>query len=364
MSKEFRPLENGYTKEIDSVNKHDWCKIIDNFADSNLYQSWDYDVARCGEENISHIVLRFAGKIVAAAQARIIRVPFLGIGAAYVRWAPIWQIRNQPPNTTNFRMALRALRNEYVSRRGLLLRVFPILYEEDSCSYTDILSQEGYVLVREESRARTLVMDISQPLDDIRKNFDQKWRNCLNKSERNNLEVIEGNDDRLFAEFIDIYRAMLKRKMFLEPSNIDEFKKIQHRLPAEHKMRIFICRANGINSAGVICANIGETGIYLFGATNVRGLTNKGSYLLQWKAIQWLKESGCKKYNLNGINPTKNPGSYHFKAGLSGRNGSDVHYLGRFDFHSGGVFVKLVRAVDVLLPRLKMTISRMKISRR
>jgi lipid II:glycine glycyltransferase (peptidoglycan interpeptide bridge formation enzyme) len=37
--------------------------------------------------------------------------------------------------------------------------------------------------------------------------------------------------------------------------------------------------------------SIGDTGVYLFGATNDEGMKNKGSYLLQWKAIQWMKKA-------------------------------------------------------------------------
>ena len=37
------------------------------------------------------------------------------------------------------------------------------------------------------------------------------------------------------------------------------------------------------------------------------------------------------EYNLHGINPDTNPGTYHFKAGLCGGHGHDVHYVGTYD---------------------------------
>jgi lipid II:glycine glycyltransferase (peptidoglycan interpeptide bridge formation enzyme) len=274
-----------------------------------------------------------------------------------VRWGPLWQTRSQAADSTAFRLALRALRNEYVCRRGLILRIFPLLYNDDSHSCTDILKQEGYTPVPEEDPGRTLLVDISAPLDEVRKKLDQKWRNCLNKAERNELEVVEGTDDSLFAEFIGLYHALLERKQFQEPNDINEFRAIQRDLPPECKMRIFLCRANGVSSAGVICATIGETGVYLFGATNDQGMANKGSYLLQWKAIQWMKDHGCRSYNLNGINPLKNPGSYHFKEGLSGKNGKDVYYLGRFDSYPGEIKARLARTADLILPFMKKIIS-------
>jgi hypothetical protein len=357
MSAKPIPLEDGYTAEFDTIDKHEWYKIINQFSDSNIYQTWSYDAVRCGEGNISHFVLRLAGKIVAAAQARIVSIPFLGLGAAYVRWGPLWQLREQNADPIAFRMAIRALRNEYVCRRGLILRIFPILYDNNSNLCLETLQQEDYTPTPEESSQRTLILDIQPPIEELRKNFKQKWRNCLNRAERNQLELIEGTDDELFADFIGIYRELLQRKQFKEPNDINEFRLIQRELPTKFKMGIFLCRSNGLSSAGAICAAIGETGVYLFGATNDQGMKNKGSYLLQWKAIQWMKNNGCLYYNLNGINPIINPGSYHFKAGVSGKSGKDVHYLGRFDCYSGAISAALAHIADLVLPFMKNIVS-------
>ncbi len=349
----IRPLGNGYTAEFDTVDKDGWYKIIDQFSDANLFQTWDYDAIRCGKENISHLVLHVAEKVVAAAQARIASIPLLGWGAAYIRWGPLWQPVNQAPDPIIFQQALRALRNEYVHRRGLILRIFPILFDDNSNTYTDILSEEGYTPVPEEKRGRTLIIDVSTPIDDLRKKLDPKWRGHLNRAERNQLEVIEGTDDALFADFIGLYRALLDRKKFEEPNDINEFRMIQQNLPLEYKMRIFLCKSEGVISAGAICATIGETGVYLFGATNEQGMANKGSYMLQWKAIQWMKNNGCRSYNLYGINPQTNPGTYSFKAGLAGKSGKDIYDLGRFNCYPGAITTWLARATDSLLPWLK-----------
>lgn len=364
MSSKPIPLKNRYTAEFDTVNKHEWYNIIAQFSDSNIYQTWSYDAVRCGEDNISHFTLHSANKIVAAAQARIVRIPVLGLGAAYIRWGPLWQLRNQNADPTVFRMAVRALRNEYVCRRGLILRIFPVLYDNDSNSFNNTLLTEGYTPTPEESSQRTLILDIQPPIEEVRKNLKQKWRNCLNRAERNQLELIEGTEDSLFVDFIGIYRELLRRKKFPEPNDINEFRMIQRELPTKFKMGIFLCRSNGLSSAGAICTAIGETGIYLFGATNGQGMKNKGSYLAQWKAIQWMKNNGCRYYNLNGINPLINPGSYHFKAGISGKSGKDVHYLGRFDCYSGAITAALAHTADLVFPFMKKIISTSGLHRR
>lgn len=357
MSSKPIPIENGYTAEFDTVDKHEWYKIVDQFSDSNIYQTWSYDAIRCGEDKISHFVLRLSNKIVAAGQARIVRIPVLGVGAAYVRWGPFWAPRNQKADPTVFRMAVRALRNEYVCRRGLILRIFPLLYDDNSNLCLESLLKEGYTRVSKKHRARTLILDIQPLIEELRKNMHQKWRNCLNKAERNQLEVIEGCDDSLFVDFIGIYRELLRRKKFQEPNDINEFRIIQKELPTEFKMRIFLSRSNGFSSAGAIFTAIGDTGVYLFGATNDEGMKNNGSYLLQWKAIQWMKNKGCRYYNLNGINSLTNPGSYRFKSRLSGKSGKDVYYLGRFDCYSRAISAALAQTADLVFPFMKKVVS-------
>jgi lipid II:glycine glycyltransferase (peptidoglycan interpeptide bridge formation enzyme) len=190
---------------------------------------------------------------------------------------------------------------------------------------------EGYRL-REDLDAgrRTLLVDLRPSLQEIRSGLDRKWRNQLTRAEKNNLEVIEGNGDSAWTMFTNVYREMLERKRFVDV-DIDEFWAIQSSLPEAFKMKVMICKAEGKVGAGVVCSALGNTGIYMFGATNRLGMETKASYLLQWHVIKWLKEAGIHIYNLHGINPEKNPGTYHFKSGLCGKNGTDVSFIGRFD---------------------------------
>jgi CelD/BcsL family acetyltransferase involved in cellulose biosynthesis len=83
-------------------------------------------------------------------------------------------------------------------------------------------------------------------------------------------------------------------------------------------MRILICEQDGVPVAGLVASAMGDSAIYLLGATSDNGLNAKGAYLLQWTLIQWLKENGFKWYDLGGIDPEGNPGVYSFKRGLSG----------------------------------------------
>jgi hypothetical protein len=347
------PLEQGYTAEFDAVDRNEWQGIIDGFSDSSLFQTWPFDSVRSGEERVSHFVLRRDNAVLAGAQVRILPAPAFRLGAAYVRWGPLWQFRNGPEDPSVFRCALRALRNEYVCRRGFILRILPLLYRDPSSACHEILLQEDFKPVAEKEPSRTMVLDLTPSLETLRGDLSQRWRRCLTKAERNDLEIVEGTEDMMFEEFISIYRDLLQRKRFQKPNDIHEFRRIQRDLPDAHKMNIILCRANGRNTAGGIFSAIGDSGVYLFGATNDQGMHNNGSYLVHWTAVQWMKRRGCHYYNLYGVNASKNPGTFVFKEGLAGKKGKILDYLGRFDSYPNALASGTVRLADRVLPFMK-----------
>ncbi|HYM74941.1 MAG TPA: peptidoglycan bridge formation glycyltransferase FemA/FemB family protein [Candidatus Dormibacteraeota bacterium] len=327
----MRELDPGYTSTADSLDEVTWCRLLDQFGDANIYQTWSYDEVRGGRGKISHLLLKKHDQVIAVAQSRIVRVPVVNAGIAYVRWGPLWQRRDDESDPETFRQAIRALRNEYVGRRGLVLRLYPVLFRESSSGFATILAEEGFSALANERVDRTLLFDLRPPVSDLRANLRPHWHRYLKVAERNGLEIIEGADDHLFEMFVNIYKEMVSRKKFAEPNDIKEFRAIQRQLPAPYKMKIMLCKADDKICAGVVCSAIGNTGIYLFGATSDAGLKKRGSYLLHWRVIEWLKNNGFSTYDLNGIDPVLNPGTYKFKADLCGNNGKDRYFMGRFE---------------------------------
>lgn len=326
-----RDLDPAYEAEVDTVQKETWYRLLGQFEDSNIYQTWSYGQVRSGEPNISHLVLRQHSRVVAIAQCRIQKAPIIGAGIAYLMWGPLWRCRGTAPELPVFRQAIRALRNEYAGKRGLLLRIAPAAFEDESSCLLSILKEEGFTRGTEKSGSRTIVMDLGPSLDEIRKGLRPHWQRELKVAERQNVEVLEGGSDELFDMFIGIYKEMVARKKFAEPNDIHEFREIQRRLPVDCKMKILLCRSSEGLCAGLIADTVGGTARYLFGATSTKGMKSRGSYLLQWKLIEWLKEKMVLRYDLNGINPESNPGTYKFKSDLAGEKGRDVRLLGRFE---------------------------------
>src|SRR5208337_1864829 len=191
-SRTIRELAPGYTSEIDTVDEPVWCQILDKFEDANIYQTWAYASVLCGRHNMQHLILRRNGEIAAVAQARIAKLPILKLGIAYIHWGPLWQRPAEQADAETFRQAIRALRNEFVCKRGLALRLFPIVFCDDSSQFTSLLSDEGFTPLGTETKGRTILMDLTPSLDDLREGMRAHWKRELKVGERNQLEVVEG----------------------------------------------------------------------------------------------------------------------------------------------------------------------------
>jgi lipid II:glycine glycyltransferase (peptidoglycan interpeptide bridge formation enzyme) len=172
---------------------------------------------------------------------------------------------------------------------------------------------------------RTFVLDLAPSIEDLRRKLDKKWRNQLTSAEKKELNVVSGTGRDEYRIFCQIYYQMRKRKTFETAVDVEEFGRMQETLPEPQRMRILLCRMGEVPVAGLVASVLGNSAIYLLGATSDDGLNSKGAYLLQWTLIRWLKESGFRWYDLGGINPERNPGVYHFKKGLSG---ADVCRMG------------------------------------
>jgi hypothetical protein len=322
-------LDPEFTADFGCSDKESWDKLLSVFRDASLYQTWSYDRVRHGRPVVS-MVLRRRGTLVAAAQAGIVRLPGAGAGIAYARWAPLWRRSGVPEDTEVFRQAVRALRHEFSQRRGLVLRLYPLAYQGPDDELATILREEGYRQHDERKGDRTLIIDLQPPLEELRAALDQKWRNRLNKAEKSGLDVRVARDESLFDALGQIHNEMLTRKGPVEVSDLVHLKAIQRSLSSGQKLSVILSSLKGEPCAGGVFTALGDTGIYLRGATSDAGLKTNGSYLVHWAFVRWLKENSFRYYDLNGINPEANPGTYHFKRGLAGKQGQDTAFLGRF----------------------------------
>ena len=318
--------DRNYQVEVDRSSPDEWAQMIDLFCDANVYQTWAYGRVRWGTKNLSHLVLRRSGEVLGIAQVRIVQPTRLNFGMAYLRWGPLYERCGKPIDPAVTECMARALEAEYAVKRKLFLRVVPNAFVGSSraavmqSAFGRFTGEAG----AEHNTYRTLLLDLAPGLDELRRSLDKKWRNQLSRAENSGLEVISGSGNDEYRVFCGIYQEMRRRKAFETTVDVEEFGRIQEDLAERHRMRILICQDRGMPVAGLVASAMGDSAVYLLGATADKGLNSKGAYLLQWTLIQWLKGQGIRWYDLGGIDPERNPGVYHFKRGLSGMDVSHM----------------------------------------
>lgn len=306
--------------EVDRATPVEWSRMLDLFDDANIYQTAAYGSVRWGERSLSRLVLKRDNEVMGMAQLRIIRPTPLKFGMAYLRWGPLWERRCRTFDPEVPIRLASAIEEEYSKTRELFVSILPNAFT--GSPRAAVFQSAFSKFVRDANGPgdiyRTFLVDISPPLEELRSKLDAKWRNKLKGSEKNNLTVISGNGREEYRAFSEIYSQMRRRKAFQTTVDVDEFGRIQEALPESQRLRVLICQNEGVPVAGLVASAMGESAIYLLGATSDAGLNSKGAYLLQWTLISWLKKHGIKSYDLGGIDPEGNPGVHHFKRGLSG----------------------------------------------
>jgi lipid II:glycine glycyltransferase (peptidoglycan interpeptide bridge formation enzyme) len=313
--------------EVDRSTPAEWSEMLDLFDDANLYQTWSYARVHWREKALSHLVLKRAGEVVGLAQVRIVRPTRFKFGMAYLRWGPLYERRGRPRDPEVAIAMARALEEEYVAKRKLFLRVVPNAFVGSSRAAViqSAFSRFAPESIVPENTYRTFLLDLSPGIEELRRKLDAKWRNHLTRAEKNNLKVIAGSGSDKFQTFCQIYNQMRERKTFETTVDVEEFGRIQEDLTEPHRMQILTCEDRGLPVAGLVTSAMGDSAIYLLGATSDDGLKSQGAYLLQWTMIRRLKEQGIRWYDLGGIDPIGNPGVYSFKRGFSGEDVSQVN---------------------------------------
>ena len=128
-----QPVVNpAWQVEVDRATPADWSGMLDLFEDANLYQTWSYGEVRWGRKNLSHMVLKRNDEVVGMAQLRTVRPMRLNFGMAYLRWGPLCHRRGKALDAEAAAGMARALHQEYVCKRRLLLKVLPNAFLESS----------------------------------------------------------------------------------------------------------------------------------------------------------------------------------------------------------------------------------------
>ncbi|MDQ7090854.1 MAG: peptidoglycan bridge formation glycyltransferase FemA/FemB family protein [Methylococcales bacterium] len=307
------------TYQLQQLNQTDWLSAAKEFNDYGYMHYWAYGeqaAKRVNADSDQIAVLDENQKIVAMFNVRVKKIPFELGGIAYISGGAMID-KGQTDLGTTLTAVLTVIKQAYVTKRGLVLRIF--LRPKTASMFADeatIYHQLGFI---EQGKTNaTILVDLSPDLALIRKNLHQKWRNILNKSEKQEITVVAGNELSLFTDFEGLFTDLLQRKGLDIDMDNHFFKAVQENSPEQEKFHIAIAYKDELPISGHVSSISGDTSVYILGATNDVGRKLGAAYLLQWHVIEESKKQGCQWYDLGGINPEENPPVYQFKKRMGG----------------------------------------------
>ena len=163
----------------------------------------------------------------------------------------------------------------------------------------------------------TVWVDLSFSIDIIRKNLRQKWRNCLNKAEKLNLDIRFDFDMKNLNLFLLQYQKYKIQKKYVGLSPL--FVKEEAKLAFQLKKCIFIWSYHdNVPIAAVMISLHGHSASYRASWNSELGRKFDSHYILIWKAINYLQSAGYHYFDLGGL-LTDHAHLNHFKLGLGGK---------------------------------------------
>lgn len=306
--------------EINTLGQKEWTEIIINLEGISLMQTWEFGEAKqnTGPWKVNRAVFKKNDdEIIGAVQALTRSIPFIKRGLVWINHAPLFRNKEALVNGLYSTM-LNDLREYWVEERKMYLRVAPPI--EASLNNYELLYNAGFKQTSEIGGWTSDVIDLTEPVEHLRKKLQQKWRNCLNKAERMGVSYEIGTSQFLFKELLTDYRALMLKKHMESNETLELIIAMQDILPEANKMIVLAGRHNGERLGSILIACYGSTCIYLVGATNENGRQLNVNHYLLWNALCEMKKRGYTCFDLWGVHPIKTPkGILHFKKGLNGR---------------------------------------------
>lgn len=167
---------------------------------------------------------------------------------------------------------------------------------------------------------RTIWIDLGRGRERLWSDLDRQWRYNVGLAARSGVVVEQTNDPATVDAFFELCLGVSQAKGFPLPAS----GALMHCLLEQGgegsvQARLFVARHDGCLGAGAFILRCGLSIHYLWGATDRALSKQKVGEAVQWGVIEWALEQGCTLYDLEGIDPAENPGTYQFKKRMGGR---------------------------------------------
>lgn len=169
----------------------------------------------------------------------------------------------------------------------------------------------------ETSPYQTLWVDLSTSKEELRKALKSKWRNMLNKGEKQSMHIEFTDDLKGIPLILKHYELDKITKDYNGPS-VALIKDLCVYFGPQKNVLIGKASLDNKLIAAIVVFVHGGSATYQIGWSSEDGRKNAAHNVLLWNALCTLKDKGIKHFDLGGINDETAKNVKRFKEGLGG----------------------------------------------
>lgn len=186
--------------------------------------------------------------------------------------------------------------NTCKKNHAVFLKVEPDLWESEKSHTIQWLEKHGRIS-QPVQPWQTITLDLQGGEESVMARMKQKTRYNIHLAEKKEIIVQPWDDVVSFGKMMQVTS---ERDGFGVHST-EYYRQVYEQFIPSGQGRLLVAAFQGTPLAAVFIMRIGERAWYFYGASTNEERNRMPTYLLQWEAIRWAIQSGCKEYDLWGI---------------------------------------------------------------
>lgn len=221
------------------------------------------------------------------------KVPFLG---------NYWYLPKGPGvlDVSELKATIKYLKPFAANNGVFCIKIEPELHDNVSV-HKSLVSLGFHKTSPVQPNASTVLIDLTPSVDEIMAGLNQKGRHAIRRGERDGVttKTVDLTEESM-KQMFELLNETAAGRFESSVRPYEYYKEFWTSLVENGHGQLFFAYVDDHLVAGAFCMLLGTKGLYKDGAS-VRERTVYGaSHLLQWHAIQWMKEHGALVYDFCG----------------------------------------------------------------
>ena len=286
------------TFAIQEVSAEEWATFIDSRPDAHVLQhpAWGMLKSQFGWDPQRVLVVGSSGPV---AGAQVLWRSQWGLKMAYVPRGPLWgehPLANQ--------VLIAGLQRLVRRRHAVFLRLEPNALDTPTwhAMHSELLLADFLPTAPMQPEA-SIHLALNAPADTLFAGFSKGHRADVWRAERLGVTVRTGTTPADFAAFYAVMEATAARAQF--GIHTAAYYRAAWELfggsGESGAARLFLADHEGVTVAAFLVFGFGSEAHYMYSGSTEAGMKVGANHALQWAAIRWAQERGCRLYDFWGI---------------------------------------------------------------